>query len=47
MKAAAPSERHYDPSKVPLMNLLREILKRTDVTQISVEKPDFKLEVTA
>ena len=47
MKAAGPAERHYDPSKVPLMNLLREVLKRTDVTQISVEKPDFKLEVMA
>jgi oxaloacetate decarboxylase alpha subunit len=47
MKAAGPAERHYDPSKVPLMNLLREVLKRTDVTQISVEKVGFKLEVAA
>jgi oxaloacetate decarboxylase alpha subunit len=47
MKAAGPAERHYDPSKVPLMNLLREVLKRTDVTQVSVEKPGFKLEVAA
>jgi oxaloacetate decarboxylase alpha subunit len=47
MKAAGPAERHYDPSKVPLMNLLREVLKRSDVTQVSVEKPGFKLEVAA
>jgi len=47
MQAAGPAERHYDPSKVPLMNLLREVLKRTDVTQVSVEKAGFKLEVTA
>jgi oxaloacetate decarboxylase (Na+ extruding) subunit alpha len=47
MKAAGPAERHYDPSKVPLMNLLREVLRRTDVTQVSVERAGFKLEVLA
>jgi oxaloacetate decarboxylase alpha subunit len=47
MKAAGPAERNYDPRKVPVMNLLREVLRRTDVTQISVEKPGFKLEVAA
>ena len=45
--AAGPAEREYDPAKVPVLNLLREVLKRTDVTQISVEKPGFKLEVAA
>ena len=29
------------------MNLLREVLRRTDLTQISVEKAGFKLEVEA
>jgi len=47
MQAAGPAERHYDPSKVPLMNLLREVLKRTDADQLTVEKPGFKLEVAA
>jgi oxaloacetate decarboxylase alpha subunit len=47
MQAAGPAERHYDPAKVPVMNLLREVLKRTDVEQLSVEKPGFKLEVAA
>jgi oxaloacetate decarboxylase (Na+ extruding) subunit alpha len=47
MKAAGPAERKYDPGKVPVMNLLREILKRTDVTEVAVEKAGFKLEVTA
>ena len=47
MKAAGPAEREYDPAKVPLMNLLREVLKRTDVTQLTVEKAGFKLEVAA
>ena len=45
--AAGPAEREYDPAKVPVMNLLREVLKRTDVTQITVEKAGFKLEVEA
>ncbi|MBO9518856.1 MAG: biotin carboxyl carrier protein [Porphyrobacter sp.] len=47
MQAAGPAERQYDPAKVPVMNLLREVLKRTDVTQLSVEKAGFKLEVEA
>ena len=47
MKAAGPAEREYDPATVPVMNLLREVLKRTDVTQLSVEKAGFKLEVEA
>jgi hypothetical protein len=29
------------------MNLLRDLLKRTDVTQLTVEKEDFKLELSA
>jgi hypothetical protein len=42
MQAAGPAERHYDPAKVPIMNLLREVLKRTDVDQLTVEKPGFR-----
>ena len=47
MRAAGPAPREYDPSTVPVMNLLREVLKRTDLTQITVEKAGFKLEVEA
>ena len=47
MKAAGPAAREYDPATVPVMNLLREVLRRTDVSQISVEKAGFKLEVEA
>ena len=47
MQEQGPAPREYDPAKVPVMNLLREVLKRTDVTQISVEKAGFKLEVEA
>jgi oxaloacetate decarboxylase alpha subunit len=47
MKAAGPAERQYDPAKVAVMNLLRELLKRTDVSELSVEKAGFKLELEA
>jgi oxaloacetate decarboxylase alpha subunit len=47
MQEKGPAPREYDPAKVPVMNLLRDVLKRTDVTQISVEKAGFKLEVEA
>jgi oxaloacetate decarboxylase alpha subunit len=47
MQAAGPAERHYDPAKVPVMNLLREVLRRTDVDQVTVEKPGFRLEIAA
>ena len=47
MQAAGPAERHYDPATVPIMNLLREVLRRTDVDQLTVEKAGFRLEVEA
>jgi oxaloacetate decarboxylase alpha subunit len=47
MQAAGPAELHYDPAKVPVMNLLREVLRRTDVEQLTVEKEGFRLEVAA
>jgi oxaloacetate decarboxylase alpha subunit len=47
MQERGPAPREYDPAKVPVMNLLREVLKRTDVTQIGIEKDGFKLEVEA
>src|SRR5690606_465065 len=47
MHAAAPAERHYVAQQVRVINVLREVLRRTDLTQISVEKAGFKLEVNA
>jgi oxaloacetate decarboxylase alpha subunit len=47
MKAAGPAPREYDPSTVAVMNLLRDLLRRTDVTELTVEKEDFKLELSA
>jgi oxaloacetate decarboxylase alpha subunit len=45
MKAKGPAPREYDPATVPVMNMLREILKRTDLTSLTVEKAGFKLEL--
>ncbi|HWK40326.1 MAG TPA: biotin carboxyl carrier protein [Croceibacterium sp.] len=47
MQAAGPAPREYDPVNAPVMNLLREVLKRTDLTGLSIDKPGFKLEVEA
>ena len=47
MKAKGPAPREYDPSTVALMNLLRDLLKRTEVDEFEIEKDNFKLELTA
>nr|WP_283773286.1 hypothetical protein [Altererythrobacter sp. KTW20L] len=47
MQAAGPAPREYDPDTVAVMNLVREVLKRRDVTQFEIEKEDFRLEVSA
>ncbi|MEO6151716.1 MAG: biotin carboxyl carrier protein [Croceibacterium sp.] len=43
MAAAGPAARDYDPVAKPVMELLRSLLARTDLTRISVEKAGFKL----
>ena len=45
MRAKGPAPREYDPRKVPVMNLLRQLLARTDVGELTVEKPGFRLEL--
>ncbi len=45
MHRAGPAERQYDPKKVPLMKLLRDLLARTDVDEVVIEKGDMKLEL--
>jgi oxaloacetate decarboxylase alpha subunit len=47
MKAAGPAPREYDPRTKPVMDLLKDLLARTDLTRISVEKAGFKLELEA
>ncbi|MFB0610816.1 biotin carboxyl carrier protein [Aurantiacibacter poecillastricola] len=45
MQAAGPAQREYDPRKVPLMNLLRDVLSRSDLDGLSLEKDDLSIEV--
>ncbi|HYD23621.1 MAG TPA: biotin carboxyl carrier protein [Croceibacterium sp.] len=47
MRAAGPAPREYDPKTRPVMDLLRQLLARTDLTRISVEKAGFRLELEA
>ena len=45
MLAAGPAPRHYDPALRPAMDLIRQLIARTDMTRVSVEKPGFRLEL--
>jgi len=45
MLAADRTVRPYNPDTRPLLELLRELVKRPAVAQLVVEKPDFRLEL--
>ena len=45
MQAAGPAVRHYYPALRPVMSLLRQLTARRDLTQVSVQKAAFKLEL--
>ncbi|MFC4256564.1 biotin carboxyl carrier protein [Altererythrobacter xixiisoli] len=45
MAAEGPAPRRYDPQTAPVMDLLRRLLARTDLTRVSVEKAGLKLEL--
>ena len=45
MKDAGPAPREYDPTLRPVMELLRGLLARDDLSRIRVEKDGFKLEL--
>ncbi|MGH9716184.1 MAG: biotin carboxyl carrier protein [Candidatus Acidiferrales bacterium] len=45
MKVAGPAEQTYDPEMAPVMNLIRQLTERRDITFLSVEKQGFKLEL--
>ncbi len=47
MQDAGPAPRHYDPEIAPVMNLLRDVLKRQNVDHIEIEKEGFRLELEA
>ena len=43
MKAKGPAERHYDPTSAPVMSLIRQLAGRRDLSDITVDKPGFRL----
>ena len=43
MRAAGPAERHYDPAVKPVLELLRKLLARNDLADVTVEKAGFRL----
>jgi oxaloacetate decarboxylase alpha subunit len=45
MRAAGPAPQGYDPRTKPVMDLLRVLLARTDLTRVTVEKPGFRLQL--
>jgi oxaloacetate decarboxylase alpha subunit len=45
MIAAGPAERHYDAAIQPAMSLIRTLTARRDLSQVSVEKAGFRLEL--
>ena len=45
MLAAGPAARHYNPALKPVLNLIRQLSKRSDVADLTVTKPGFKLEL--
>lgn len=45
MLAAGPARRHYTPELQPVLTLLNELRTRPTVGELSVEKPDFRLEL--
>jgi oxaloacetate decarboxylase (Na+ extruding) subunit alpha len=43
MRGAGPAPTHYDPASRPVMNLLRTLLARRDLSDVKLSKPGFRL----
>jgi oxaloacetate decarboxylase alpha subunit len=43
MRAAGPAPREYDPAARPVLELLRKLLARRDLAEVSIDKPGFRL----
>jgi oxaloacetate decarboxylase alpha subunit len=43
MRAAGPAPREYDPATRPVLELLRKLLARRDLAQVSIDKAGFRL----
>jgi oxaloacetate decarboxylase alpha subunit len=46
MQAAGPAPREYDPALRPVLQLIRALCARDDLTDILVEKPGFRLQLS-
>ena len=45
MMANGPAKRHYNPDARPILQLLREVVQKRDVSHVVIDKPDFKIEL--
>ena len=45
MLAAAPAPRRYDPSSRPVLDLIRKLTARADLSEVSVQKEGFRLQL--
>jgi oxaloacetate decarboxylase alpha subunit len=45
MRAAGAAARHYDPVAKPVMSLIRQLTARRDLSEVSVRRADFHLEL--
>ena len=45
MLAAGPAPRHYNPELKPVMNLIRQLAGRRELSAVSITKPGFTLEL--
>ncbi|MDP3673402.1 MAG: hypothetical protein WA191_18295 [Telluria sp.] len=45
MIAAGPARRHYNPDVRPILKLLRELQTRPGVSDVVIDKPNFRLEL--
>ena len=45
MQAAGPAALHYDPDSRPVMDLLRKLTARRDISHVAIEKTGFRLEL--
>jgi oxaloacetate decarboxylase alpha subunit len=46
MQAAGPAPREYDPALRPVLQLIRALCARSDLSEIIVEKPGFRLKMS-
>jgi oxaloacetate decarboxylase alpha subunit len=46
MLAAGPARRHYDPGVKPVLSLIEQLARRSDLSQVCVEKPGLRLVLT-